>query len=57
MVFDPQSFSHSNVDSIQTLVQKTMSECDKDILRDLFQNIVICGGTSNLQNFGTRLHG
>ena len=55
MIFDPAAFGYKEVHPLQNLVKTTISECDKDIRRDLLQNIVTSGGCSNLMNFGNRL--
>jgi actin-related protein len=41
--------------SLPELIKGTIDQCDKDIKGELFSNIVTCGGTSNLMNFGSTL--
>lgn len=55
ILFDPTAFGCQGVVSVQELVKTTINECDKDIRRDMFHNIVTSGGSSNLGNFGGRL--
>lgn len=40
---------------IHTAIYNTIQECDIDIRKDLYQNIVLSGGTTMFQGIGTRL--
>jgi len=41
--------------AIQETVFKSVMNCAVDIRRDLFRNVVLCGGTTMLPGFGDRL--
>eukprot|EP00002_Diphylleia_rotans_P032136 TRINITY_DN6724_c0_g1_i7.p1 TRINITY_DN6724_c0_g1~~TRINITY_DN6724_c0_g1_i7.p1 ORF type:complete len:605 (+),score=131.41 TRINITY_DN6724_c0_g1_i7:1363-3177(+) len=53
-LFDP-SLLRLDSPGIHEMVYDTIMDCDMDSRRALFQNIVLCGGTSMLPGFGHRL--
>lgn len=43
------------VDSIQDLTFKSIQECDVDVRRDLYQNILLSGGSTMYEGIAERL--
>ncbi|EPX74503.1 actin-like protein Arp4 [Schizosaccharomyces octosporus yFS286] len=52
---EKKNTSNPKTKGICQLFQNCISECDVDIRNALFNNIVVCGGTSLLQGFSIRL--
>ncbi len=44
-----------DMDSIQDLTYKSIQECDVDVRRDLYQNIILSGGTTMYEGINERL--
>jgi len=42
-------------DSIQDLTYNSIQECDVDVRRDLYQNIILSGGSTMFEGIGERL--
>nr|P53469.1 RecName: Full=Actin, cytoplasmic; AltName: Full=Actin, micronuclear [Sterkiella histriomuscorum]AAA85839.1 actin I [Oxytricha trifallax] len=54
-LFKPLEMNGRELDSIQDLTYKSIQECDVDVRRDLYQNIIISGGTTMNEGIGERL--
>jgi actin-related protein len=55
-LFKPLEMNGRDHDSIQELVYKSIQECDIDVRRDLYQNIILSGGTTLFEGIAERLH-
>ena len=53
-LFDPM-LQGKELDSIQDLTFKSIQECDVDVRRELYQNIILSGGTTMFEGIGERL--
>ncbi len=54
-LFKPLEMNGRELDSIQDLTYKSIQECDVDVRRDLYQNIILSGGTTMFEGMGERL--
>nr|AIK25771.1 actin I [Pseudokeronopsis rubra] len=54
-LFKPLEMNGREFDSIQDLTFKSIQECDVDVRRDLYQNIILSGGTTLFEGIGERL--
>lgn len=54
-LFKPLEMNGKELDSIQDLTYKSIQECDVDVRRDLYQNIILSGGTTMFDGIGERL--
>ena len=54
-LFKPLEMNGKEFDSIQELTYKSIQECDVDVRRDLYQNIILSGGTTMFDGIGERL--
>jgi len=54
-LFKPLEMNGREFDSIQDLTYKSIQECDVDVRRDLYQNIILSGGTTMFEGIGERL--
>nr|AAK98785.1 actin I [Stylonychia pustulata] len=54
-LFKPLEMNGKELDSIQSLTYKSIQECDVDVRRDLYQNIILSGGTTMYEGIGERL--
>lgn len=54
-LFKPLEMNGRELDSIQELTYKSIQECDVDVRRDLYQNIILSGGTTMFEGIGERL--
>jgi len=55
LLFKPLELGGKEMDSIQDLTFKSVQECDTDVRRDLYQNIILSGGTTMFDGIGERL--
>jgi actin, other eukaryote len=55
-LFKPLQMNGRELDSIQDLTFKSIQECDVDVRRDLYQNIILSGGTTMFDGIGERLY-
>ncbi len=55
-LFNPLEMKVEGVPSIQELVSNSIQECDVDVRRDLYQNIILSGGSTLYEGIGERLH-
>jgi len=55
LLFKPLELGGKEMDSIQDLTFKSVQECDTDVRRDLYQNIILSGGTTMFEGIGERL--
>ncbi|CDW77351.1 UNKNOWN [Stylonychia lemnae] len=49
-LLNPQEISDINLNSLHYQIFQSITDCDIDTRRDLYQNIVLAGGTSNFNN-------
>lgn len=51
------NFKKFNLDipTLQQLTSTSINKCDNDVKKDLYNNIVLSGGSTNFFNFGERL--
>lgn len=54
-LFKPLEMNGRELDSIQSLTYNSIQECDVDVRRDLYQNIILSGGTTMYEGIGERL--
>lgn len=54
-LFRPLEMNGKELPSIQELVFNSIQECDVDVRRDLYQNIILSGGTTLYEGIGERL--
>jgi len=54
-LFKPLEMNGRELDSIQDLTYKSIQECDMDVRRELYQNIILSGGTTLYEGIGERL--
>jgi actin len=54
-LFKPLEMNGREYDSIQELTYKSIQECDVDVRRELYQNIILSGGTTMFEGIGERL--
>jgi len=54
-LFKPLEMNGKEFDSIQDLTYNSIQECDVDVRRDLYQNIILSGGTTMFEGIGERL--
>jgi actin-related protein len=54
-LFKPLEMNGRELDSIQDLTYKSIQECDVDVRRELYQNIILSGGTTMFEGIGERL--
>ncbi len=54
-LFKPLEMNGREFDSIQDLTYKSIQDCDVDVRRDLYQNIILSGGTTMFEGIGERL--
>ena len=54
-LFKPLEMNGRELDSIQDLTYKSIQECDVDVRRELYQNIILSGGTTLYEGIGERL--
>jgi actin len=54
-LFKPLEMNGRELDSIQDLTYNSIQECDVDVRRDLYQNIILSGGTTMYEGIGERL--
>ena len=54
-LFKPLEMNGKELDSIQDLTYKSIQECDVDVRRELYQNIILSGGTTMFDGIGERL--
>nr|P55805.1 RecName: Full=Actin, cytoplasmic; AltName: Full=Actin, micronuclear [Sterkiella nova] len=54
-LFKPLEMNGKELDSIQSLTYNSIQECDVDVRRDLYQNIILSGGTTMYEGIGERL--
>mmetsp|Transcript_26244 Transcript_26244/g.25413 ORF Transcript_26244/g.25413 Transcript_26244/m.25413 type:complete len:377 (+) Transcript_26244:62-1192(+) len=54
-LFKPLEMNGREFDSIQELTFKSIMECDVDVRRDLYANIILSGGTTLFEGIGERL--
>jgi actin-related protein len=55
-LFKPLEMNGKEYDSIQEMTYKSIQECDVDVRRDLYANIILSGGTTMFEGIGERLH-
>jgi actin-related protein len=55
LLFKPLELGGKEMDSIQDLTFKSIQECDTDVRRELYQNIILSGGTTMFEGIGERL--
>jgi actin len=55
LLFKPLELGGKEMDSIQDLTFRSIQECDTDVRRDLYQNIILSGGTTMFEGIGERL--
>jgi len=55
LLFKPLELGGKEMDSIQDLTFRSIQECDTDVRRDLYQNIILSGGTTMFDGIGERL--
>jgi len=55
LLFKPLELGGKEMDSIQDLTFKSVQECDTDVRRELYQNIILSGGTTMFDGIGERL--
>jgi actin-related protein len=55
MLFQPLELAGRELDSIQDLTFKSINECDIDVRRELYENIILSGGTTLYQGLPDRL--
>lgn len=54
-LFKPLEMNGKDMDSIQDLTYKSIQECDVDVRRELYQNIILSGGSTMFEGIGERL--
>ncbi|CDW77246.1 actin i [Stylonychia lemnae] len=54
-LFKPLEMSGREVSSIQDLTYSSIQECDIDVRKELYQNIILSGGTTMYEGIGERL--
>lgn len=54
-LFKPLEMNGKELDSVQDLTYKSIQECDVDVRRELYQNIILSGGTTMFEGIGERL--
>jgi actin len=54
-LFKPLEMNGREFDSIHDLTYNSIQECDIDVRRDLYQNIILSGGTTMFEGIGERL--
>ena len=54
-LFKPLEMNGREFDSIHDLTFKSIQECDVDVRRDLYQNVILSGGTTLFEGIGERL--
>lgn len=54
-LFKPLEMNGRKLDSIQDMTYESIIECDIDIRRDLYQNIILSGGNTLYEGIGERL--
>ncbi|ODV85415.1 hypothetical protein CANARDRAFT_28214 [[Candida] arabinofermentans NRRL YB-2248] len=54
ILYNPESFGLENL-PINELMKNSIMKTDMDLRQQLFQNIVLCGGSTLIKNFGSRL--
>ena len=54
-LFKPLEMNGKELPSIQELTYNSIQECDVDLRRDLYQNIILSGGTTLYEGIGERL--
>eukprot|EP00484_Ammonia_sp_Unknown_P027356 CAMPEP_0197027042 /NCGR_PEP_ID=MMETSP1384-20130603/7034_1 /TAXON_ID=29189 /ORGANISM="Ammonia sp." /LENGTH=326 /DNA_ID=CAMNT_0042455833 /DNA_START=415 /DNA_END=1392 /DNA_ORIENTATION=+ len=54
ILFNP-SIIGAEYGGIQDCIYNCINKCDLDLRKDLYKTIVLCGGSSNIKNFGRRL--
>ena len=54
-LFKPLEMNGKELSSIQDLTYQSIQECDVDVRRDLYQNIILSGGTTMFEGIGERL--
>nr|AAF00922.1 actin I [Urostyla grandis]AAM77604.1 macronuclear actin I [Urostyla grandis] len=54
-LFKPLEMNGKEFDSIQDLTYNSIQECDVDVRRELYQNIILSGGTTMFEGIGERL--
>lgn len=53
-LFDPSLINSSEM-SMPEMIEDSISRCDDELQRDIFQNIVVCGGVSMTKGFAERI--
>ena len=46
VLFNPALLGKGDQDGLHKMVNKTVTECDLDIRKELYQNIILSGGSS-----------
>lgn len=54
-LFKPLEMNGKELSSVQDLTYTSIQECDVDVRRDLYQNIILSGGTTMFEGIGERL--
>jgi len=54
-LFKPLEMNGKEYPSIQQLTYESIQECDVDLRRELYQNIILSGGTTMFEGIGERL--
>jgi actin-related protein len=54
-LFKPLEMNGQDLPSIQDLTHNSIQNCDVDVRRDLYQNIILSGGTTLYEGIGERL--
>lgn len=54
LIFNPQ-FDGNSFDGVSNLVFDTIQKCDVDLRKNMYENILISGGTTMFPGFPTRL--
>ena len=54
-LFKPLEMNGKELPSMQELTFNSIQECDVDVRRDLYQNIILSGGTTMYEGIGERL--
>lgn len=54
-LFKPLEMNGKELNSVQDLTYTSIQECDVDVRRDLYQNIILSGGTTMFEGIGERL--
>lgn len=54
ILFNPSIIDSTEM-SFSEMIEDSISRCDDELQRDIFQNIIVCGGTSMTKGFASRI--